>query len=120
MALLAVTDLFIVLSFRLILPVSPRRRLLGWRTRSRGTCSAPCGRGRVREQTTAQSLQYDRLSQAALWLGTQTPVRPGRAAPGSMSSPSWRLRWTGPGRRWTPPCAPPPAWANRSPPRAPA
>jgi uncharacterized membrane protein YccC len=74
-AQLLVTMLFIVVSFRLILPVSPRRRLARLAHAIVKDLRRTLVQGRKLEQATAQSLQYDRLEQAQQWLGRPTPVR---------------------------------------------
>jgi uncharacterized membrane protein YccC len=74
-ALLIVSLLFIVLSFRLILPISPRRRLTRLSRAIVKDLRRTLAQGRMVEQATAQSLHYDRLGQAELWLGPLTPVR---------------------------------------------
>lgn len=74
-ALLAVSLLFILWAFQLILPVSPRRRLARLANAIVKDLRRTLVRGRILEQATAQSLQYDRLTQVKLWLGRPTPAR---------------------------------------------
>lgn len=68
--------LFMILAFRLILPVSPSRRLfrvadsIGQAVR-RALASRPDRHDRV----AARSLRADRLAQAQMWLGRVTPSR---------------------------------------------
>jgi len=67
---------FMVLAFRLILPVSPRRRLarvadaIGRQVRR-----ALAGRPDGYDLSAARCLFVDRLAQAQVWLGRPTPVR---------------------------------------------
>jgi len=70
-----VAVLFMVAAFELILPVSPRRRLLRvaeaiWRDLRR-----TLHRGGDDDQAARQTLQYDRLAQAETWIGRRTPAR---------------------------------------------
>ncbi len=74
-ALLVVTLLFTVLSFYLILPVSPRRRRARLAHAISGDLRRTLQQGRLMEQATAQSLHYDRLSQVDQWLERKTPGR---------------------------------------------
>ncbi len=72
----AVAVLFMVLTFQLLLPVSPRRRLL----RVAGAVGRQVRRsaegGRTRhDPVSARCLRFDWLAQAQVWLGRPTPVR---------------------------------------------
>ncbi len=72
-----VAVLFMVLAFRLVLPVSPRRRL--YRVAEAGTRALRRrlrGPGRIPDDPAAlEVLHYDRLSQALRWLGRPSPAR---------------------------------------------
>ena len=71
----AVTILFIILSFRLILPVSRKRRFFRIAQAIRRDLQRTFRHGRRFESAPRQSLKYDRLAQAKQWLGTPTPAR---------------------------------------------
>ena len=70
-----VAVVFMVLAFRLVLPVSRERRLF----RIAGAITRDLRRtlqhGRPLETAPCQSLKYDQLAQARLWLGRQTTAR---------------------------------------------
>ena len=70
-----VTILFIVLSFRLILPVSRQRRLYRIAVAIRRDLRRSLHHGHNFEEAPRQSLKYDRLAQAQQWLGHPTPAR---------------------------------------------
>jgi uncharacterized membrane protein YccC len=70
-----VTILFIVLSFRLILPVSRKRRLFRIAAAITRDLRRTLRRGATLDQSAQQSLSYDRLAQAETWLGEPTPAR---------------------------------------------
>ena len=67
--------LFILLSFQLILPVSPPRRRRRVAEAIWGDLRAVLHRGGEFDQAARQTLNYDRLAQAELWLGRPTPAR---------------------------------------------
>jgi len=71
----AVTILFIVLAFRLILPVSRQRRLYRVAAAIKRDLQRTLRHGRGFEDAPRQSLKYDRLSIAQQWLGRPTPAR---------------------------------------------
>jgi uncharacterized membrane protein YccC len=70
-----VTILFILLGFRLILPVSRQRRM--WRVglAIKRDLQRTLRHGRGFEDAPRQSLKYDRLAMAQQWLGRPTPAR---------------------------------------------
>jgi uncharacterized membrane protein YccC len=74
--LLGAAGLFTWLAFALVLPVSPSRRLfrVAWGIAAdlRHTLHTP---GRGLDRPVAQSLLYDRMAQALVWLGRPTPSR---------------------------------------------
>ncbi len=73
---LALSVLFTTLSFNLILPVSPSRRLYRVADRIGADLRRTLQEsGRLLHRTEAQSLLYDRMATAMLWLGTPTPAR---------------------------------------------
>ncbi len=67
--------LFMVLAFELVLPVSPRRRRRRVAEAIRADLRAILRQGGDLDQAARQTLNYDRLSQAELWLGRPTPAR---------------------------------------------
>ncbi len=72
----AVAVLFMVLAFRLILPVSRERRLVRVADSiGRQVGDAMAGRDFTLEPVAARCLRFDRLAQAQIWLGRPTPAR---------------------------------------------
>ncbi len=73
---LALSVLFTTLSFNLILKVSPSRRLYRVADRIGAELRRTMREnGRLLDRAPAQSLLYDRMSQAMTWLGRPTPSR---------------------------------------------
>ncbi len=70
-----VTILFMLLAFRLILPVSRQRRLYRVAVAIKRDLQRSLRHGRGFEDAPRQSLKYDRLSIAQQWLGRPTPAR---------------------------------------------
>jgi uncharacterized membrane protein YccC len=71
----AVTIMFMVLAFRLILPVSRQRRLYRVAVAIKRDLQRTMRHGRGFEDAPRQSLKYDRLASAQQWLGRPTPAR---------------------------------------------
>jgi uncharacterized membrane protein YccC len=71
----AVTILFMVLAFRLILPVSRQRRLYRVAVAIKRDLQRTLRHGRGFEDAPRQSLKYDRLAIAQQWVGHPTPAR---------------------------------------------
>lgn len=68
--------LFMMLAFRLVLPVSPRRRLFRMADAiGRSLRRALEGQPARHDHVAARCLRADRLAQAQVWLGRITPVR---------------------------------------------
>jgi len=70
-----VTILSMALAFRLILPVSRKRRLFRIARVITRDLRRTLVHGRHLDQSAQQSLSYDRLVQAEIWLGNPTPAR---------------------------------------------
>ena len=72
----AIAVLFMLLAFRLVLPVSPRRRLARVASAiTRQVRLALDGTTLDLDRIAARCLRVDRLAQAQIWLGRPTPVR---------------------------------------------
>ncbi len=67
--------LFVALAFRLVLPVSPRRRRRRVAEAIWADLRAVLRRGGDLDQAGRQTLNYDRLAQGGVWLGRPTPAR---------------------------------------------
>ncbi len=71
----AMAVLFMVLAFRLLLPVSRRQRFMRLVIAVQHDLRRTLTRGGTMAQTEVQSLEVDRLAQASAWLGRATPAR---------------------------------------------
>ncbi len=66
---------FMVLAFRLVLPVSRKRRLLRIADAVATDLERTMARGRTLNEAPTHLLEYDRLAQALVWAGRRTPAR---------------------------------------------
>ena len=66
---------FMVLAFRLVLPVSRKRRLLRIADAIAGDLQGTLARGRTLNEAATHLLEYDRMAQAEVWAGRRTPAR---------------------------------------------
>ncbi|WP_428486948.1 FUSC family protein [Rhodopila sp.] len=72
---LGLTTVFVMITFRLVLPVSPRRRLFRLTNSTRRSLRHTLRRGRPLDQPALLSRNADRLSQALIWIGSPYPAR---------------------------------------------
>ena len=66
---------FMIAAFRLILPVSRKRRLLRIADAIARELGRTLDRGRALSEASTHLLEYDRMAQAQTWAGTPTPAR---------------------------------------------
>ncbi len=66
---------FMILAFRLILPVSRKRRLLRIADAIASDLERTLQRGRTLQEAPTHLLEYDRMAQALTWAGRRTPAR---------------------------------------------
>ncbi len=66
---------FMILAFRLILPVSRQRRLLRIADAIASDLERTLRRGRALHEASTDLLEYDRMAQALTWAGWPTPAR---------------------------------------------